>query len=719
MLGLWRANETFGEKVHAYNDSTRETMRVTALGAFLAATLTAPALAVAATASSNSELAAEIPTTTVAESVTVTDSRLRQEPRDLRRVAAHVTLLRRDEIEASGAATLQELLAAEAGVVLFDASGHDVGRTLDLRGFTGGGIKVFLDGAPLNDPRNNLLSLELVPTVAVERVEITRGSSATQAGGGSEAGVINLWTRRGDSPGGRLALAAGDFSTLDGSLSGWQRTARADVFASGSWSDTDGHRVNAGGTLTRLAGSAGWDLRGQRRLRVSLLASNADFGNPGALRPDELTADRRQAPFNQLDFSDEKLGQLAVNYAAPIGESFSLTSNVHFRRRNSAILSTGRAAPSFGGFLLDSATRLAGSTAQIAGARGPHQLVGGLEWLGGDTEAAGFFTPPGDLGNSGSASPGSDNTTERRTRALYLQDSWQPAQQLTLIAGLRWDEEKVGYRERVPDPNLVAQRTYAELSARLGAAWTPAPPWTLYGAIGEAFLPPTVEELFSFPLFGSNPDLEAEDSRSLELGLRRIVGRHRLDAALYRIDTQDEIVFDPDSPLGLFGANVNAGETSRRGLEISYRGTIGHRLRLFATATTLEAEFRAGPHRGRRVPLVPEERLSAGFDAPLGAGFELHGEGLWVGDQVLDNDDANQQARLDPYFVVNTRLTWSDGASAAGAGAFGLFLEVRNLLDREYASRGIYAFDFSALTDSVFLTPAPPRRLMAGCEWSF
>jgi outer membrane receptor protein involved in Fe transport len=48
-----------------------------------------------------------------------------------------------------------------------------------------------------------------------------------------------------------------------------------------------------------------------------------------------------------------------------------------------------------------------------------------------------------------------------------------------------------------------------------------------------------------------------------------------------------------------------------------------------------------------------------------------------------------------------------------------LFAELRNLLDEEYSTRGILAFDFSAGADAVFLTPAPGRRVFAGAAWSF
>jgi outer membrane receptor protein involved in Fe transport len=51
--------------------------------------------------------------------------------------------------------------------------------------------------------------------------------------------------------------------------------------------------------------------------------------------------------------------------------------------------------------------------------------------------------------------------------------------------------------------------------------------------------------------------------------------------------------------------------------------------------------------------------------------------------------------------------------------SFELFVEGRNLGDEEYATRGIYAFDFSAGANSVFVTPAPGRRWFAGGTVTF
>jgi outer membrane receptor protein involved in Fe transport len=350
--------------------------------------------------------------------------------------------------------------------------------------------------------------------------------------------------------------------------------------------------------------------------------------------------------------------------------------------------------------------------------------VAGVEWLDGDNDAEGFFTSPADPGTVDPRALSSDNTAERETLGVYLHDTWQPGDHWTIAAGARYDDDKVGYEERFPDAGNDDRRDFSELSLRGGVTWSARPAAAFYGSYGEAFLPPTVEQLFSFPLFGSNPDLNAEDSSTWEVGYRGSFGAVDLDAAVFRIDSDNEIIFDPDSDLGLFGANVNAGEARREGVEVALRGKPGRRVRPFASATFIDAELRNGIDDGNTLPLVPEERFTAGLDFDLFAGLALRAEGLHVGDQVLQNDEANEQRELDAYDVVNLRATWRPGerkAASGGGRTRGLvaFAELRNVFDEKYATRGIYALDFSTFLNEVFLTPAPGRRFIGGLGWEF
>jgi outer membrane receptor protein involved in Fe transport len=95
-------------------------------------------------------------------------------------------------------------------------------------------------------------------------------------------------------------------------------------------------------------------------------------------------------------------------------------------------------------------------------------------------------------------------------------------------------------------------------------------------------------------------------------------------------------------------------------------------------------------------------------------------DALYVGSQVLDNDPGNTQEKLAAYTVVNLRAAWERALGAgtgSRAGRLGFFVETKNLFDEHYATRGIFAFDFSTSVPADFVTPAPGRRYLAGLTW--
>jgi len=451
------------------------------------------------------------------------------------------------------------------------------------------------------------------------------------------------------------------------------------------------------------------DLGGDRRLTLSLVDSKSDLGNPGALTADELSLDRGGAPFNVLDFSDEALSQATLNFVGPITGTISMAVNVFVRDRQSEVLSTGRSATFLGGFFLDSDASAAGSTAQVTHDfeydRGTNRLIAGVEWLSGSTDALGYFTPPGDLADVDRTAPASNNTTERSTYAFFVQDLWSPLPGWTFLLGARADNDRVEYDDAF-DPLLADSRDFSEISLRAGANRQVTERNELYVSYGEGFLPPTSEELFSFPLFFSNPDLDPEDSRSYEIGYRgRLSMDSRIDVSLFRIDTEDEIIFVPDPSSFFTGANENVGESRRSGIEAAFRTRPVERLSVFANLTLIDAEFRTGPNDGNEVPLVPGERFAAGVDVDLPAEVTLRLDGLFVGEQVLGNDQGNEQNKLDAYTVVNARATWT-------IAGFRFFAEARNLFDEQYATRAAYFGE-------TFFTPAPGRRYLGGVTWLF
>ena len=659
----------------------------------------------------------------VDEKVLVTATRLDDTGVARVEVPAHVTILDRKQIEASGARNLQDLLSQEAGVVLIDQVGNDVQKTLDLRGFaTGQGVAVFVDGARVADPRNNLAALEQVPLDAIERVEVTRGPSAALAGGGSEAGVVRVVTRRGTTPSASISLSGGTVGTFRADGDYGSRFGRFDLFASGAYDTTDGFRPNSGGDQERFDVTGGVDLDGGRRVSLALLSSSLSYGAPGALTLAEFDANPYQNIYNVLDNSDVDQRQASLTFQGPVGAGFSLAATAAYRTDRSKSLTTGRAASTFGGFYLDADGDTWSGVVQVTRpiGQGPrsHLVAFGIEALDGSSNDLGYSTSPTSPGTFDPGAPSSNNTAGATNVSLFAQDTWTIDRRWILNFGARGDRSHVHYDESIPG-NLAGSTTFSKLSFRGGVTLQASERADVYASYGDAFLPPTPEQLFAFPGFGSNPDLKPQDARAYEIGSHIHGAIGGLDLAAFWTDTNDEIVFDPTpTSTDPFGRNVNAGKTVRRGVEISGRGRFSHGVAAFVTGSFTDSSFTNGTNDGKEVPLVPRWRASAGIDAALPRGFGLAVDALYVGSQVLDNDTGNTQSRLDAYTVVNARARWEHAAGrSAKAGKLQLFAEARNLFDEVYATRGIYAFDFSTFLNSSFVTPAPGRRYLAGVSW--
>ena len=135
------------------------------------------------------------------ESVVVTAT---QTERAVTEVAASVTILDAETIEASSARNLQDLLRRTPAIDLAETSGMAAraNSSLVMRGVPGTKRALLLvDGLPANDLGiGTLAALSLVPLASVERAEVVRGPFSSLYGANAFAGAINAITRPGEGP---------------------------------------------------------------------------------------------------------------------------------------------------------------------------------------------------------------------------------------------------------------------------------------------------------------------------------------------------------------------------------------------------------------------------------------------------------------------------------------------------------------------------------------
>ncbi|NBW24146.1 MAG: TonB-dependent receptor [Betaproteobacteria bacterium] len=130
------------------------------------------------------------------QEVVVTASRF---ARPVKEVLADVTVIDRQQIEESGAITVLQLLNGQPGVQVGGSTAG--GDKVYIRGGEARMTGLFIDGVRIGGQDGNQLgggvNWELIPLGDIERIEIVRGPSSVLYGADAMAGVVQIFTRKG------------------------------------------------------------------------------------------------------------------------------------------------------------------------------------------------------------------------------------------------------------------------------------------------------------------------------------------------------------------------------------------------------------------------------------------------------------------------------------------------------------------------------------------
>ena len=126
--------------------------------------------------------------------VVISASRTEQQ---LSEVLSSVSVITRQDIEKSQAASLADLLQGEAGFEFGRNGGPGSTTSFFLRGQESKNLVVLIDGVRSQTDGGGSLTITDVPLSQVERVEVLRGNSGALYGEAAIGGVINIITLQG------------------------------------------------------------------------------------------------------------------------------------------------------------------------------------------------------------------------------------------------------------------------------------------------------------------------------------------------------------------------------------------------------------------------------------------------------------------------------------------------------------------------------------------
>jgi vitamin B12 transporter len=518
------------------------------------------------------------------------------------------------------------------------------------RGLRSEHTQVLLDGIPVNQGLQGAFNFADLTTDNIDRIEIVRGPQSTLYGPRALAGVIQIFTKRGNGdPSGEFSLEGGSNSTVRGTLSSSGSAKQFDYSVGLSGLTTDNERPNNQYRLWSGIANLGWSPSEQLRLSTLVTYSLADLGLPNTIsdpRPRDNFLTERWMVAPHLDFKPVEWWHHRLIF------SYDEERQVN--------------DPNEDGFVGPTRALFTRATVDYQNDLKP------ASWL---TLTSGFFYSHVEAGQERPFVLFGDKfiSDETEQTSVFLQASVTPFQGLNLVAGGRYDHfNQFGdvWTYRFAGSYLIAKTDTH-----------------LHASVATGFSPPSSQD----KIFGNNFALEPEENLGWDVGVeqRFCEGRVAIGLTYFHNDLSNVIGFN-----GLF-ETLNLGAARTQGIEAELRVTPITNLTMLATYTYLDAENTSAADitqlPGARLPRRPrnEAYVSASYlwceklRTTIEAKFVNAREELNFGGPNFDIED---------YAFVNLAVEYEINKCVS------VFARVNNLTDERYSE----VFGFPALGRTAF-----------------
>lgn len=691
-------------------------------------TLTCLVASVAAADNSDSKIA---PFNVSTDDVVVTATRFPET--DLNR-PVNLTVISREEIEASPAKTVPEVLAGEVGVVNSELFGNNgVSSNIDLRGFgaTGGqNTLILVNGRRVSDIDLSGVKWSSIPLSSVDRIEIVRGSGSVLYGDGAVAGVVNIITKSpsGESSSATLGARYGSLDTREGKVNAtllhenYGLNINAYKFASDGYRENnenddssvqlEAQRDGVSNDLSLQLGSDRQSVRlpGGRRVQPSADKNELEDDRRGTSTPlDYATRDGAFATFGLSSRQDYGL------IDAELGYRKKEQTDYFYDYLFGGIFTTYREVD------LDVWSFTPRVKIPFFVGEAENQLVVGVDIYDWDYR----LNTSNDPQNIGT--PVNQVRATQLDYAYYLYDTVRLADTMQVSLGWReqWHEIEAtdDYDPTAPGGASGSaapggQQDLREYAYDLGLRYDLDATWAMLVKTGRSFRFATVDEIYEFggpPLFQREFQfLRPQTAESLDIGLERRWNANLLRATVFQIDVEDEIHLDSYST-GI--GNTNLPPSRRRGFELELASTVGD-VDLGVTYAYTEAKFLEGTFEtfagpvdiaGKTVPLVPRDKVTFNAHWTITPHAFATLAYRYVSEQFMDNDEPNDfGTKIPAYSVLDLKYSHQ-------IDSWNLGLVINNLLDEKYY---VYAVS-STSSDAYDAYPLPERTVTVFAEYRF
>jgi iron complex outermembrane receptor protein len=606
---------------------------------------------------------------------------------------ASITVITREQIKASGARHINEVLRGQGGVQINDLYGDGSRATVDMRGFgdtAGSNTLILVDGRRLNNPDIAAPDLNSIALEDVERIEIVQGSAGVLFGDQAVGGVINVITRKPGALRHTLKLSAGSYNTLQlHAMTSQALDSGLNYLLSLDARESDNYRDHNEASYLNGFGKPGYEYE-TGSVFGELQYINDELNTPGTLFADEVSADRRQvSPVYADDFSNAKTAIARVGLVQQLSDKWSLEAELTGRDTNGEFRLT-----SIDGTQDRRVVELTPRFIGFVPAINNTMLTLGADAVDSEYKLTTSF---------------GDQVNDQLQSSVYAQAVIPATEVLDITLGVRYAEV---------ENDLQDTGTFATYPAGIqidddvtvgtfGLAIKATENWRVLFRADQNYRFAKVDEYLQ-PV--DQVILKTQEGLSVETGVEWASGSDTAKLLVYQLDLDDEIAYDPNA--GLFGANINLDKTRRKGVITSGHWQQTKKLGYSASYTYTDAEVLSGPLAGKDIPLVARHSVQLGSDYQLTDKWQLYGELFAISDRVFGGDFDNVLGRLPGYGVINIKAGYD-------YRDFNIMARINNLLNKEYSDVGQLGFDPNTFAATEAFFTSPEINFMLTAAWQF
>lgn len=609
-------------------------------------------------------------------------------------IPAAINIITRDEIEASGASNVSEVLRNQGGIYLTDYFGAGTHSTVAMRGFSSeaaaNNTLIIIDGRRLNNIDLSGPDLNSISLKDIERIEIIQGSAGTLYGDQAVGGVINIITKSPEKASKEIELSTGSYNRhrvtakIEDKIS-----EKLSYRLTGDYFKSDNYRDNNQLENTDVFGRLNYQLN-EGLLFLEAQKVQEDMELPGPLFQAEVDQNRRQSTADYAtDFSDSKTEVLRMGWRQSLFNNWILEAELTSRDQEIDV------QQSFTGFVITTP-----STVKYEQAEFTPRMIGVFPMDNREMT----ITMGADLLVTDYSSELTIITDEQKQTSYYAQLLTPFMQKWYLILGTR----HAVIENDVISPNETGEVNDSVTVFEYGLSYSPSDSVRLFARMDENFRFAKVDELtYTSP----GDKLETQIGESVELGVEYKQSEYSFRAVIYRLELKDEIAFDPiaaDPFGGNNGANVNFDLTTHEGLIIDARYQFNPSLGFNGSFTYTDAEFDSDVFEGNAITDVPKNTLLLSTDYKHNDNWHYFIEIAYIGERYLLGDNDNLQGKQSSYSVMNANINYDRQVWSFSA-------RINNLLDEEYSESSVAA---DAWNPAAYY-PSPERNFWLSAAYRF